>query len=352
VRISVIIPAHNAAWIVADCLQAVFQSTFRDFEVIVVNDCSTDQTAEIARGFPCTVLATSFKSGAGAARNLGAASASAEILVFVDSDVLIKPDSLAAVAAAFESEPALAGLFGSYEAATAPGNFTSVFKNLQHHYTHQTSNERANTFWSGFGAVRRTPFEEVGGFPSGRKMEDVELGYRLTLNGHRIRLRKDLRVLHCKRYTLAKLIQSDLFDRAVPWVCLMLELRIFRNDLNTRDHNVMSVPLSVLLLAWPLLDWLTASANLYVWALLPILVIGFLVLNRGFLNFVRREKGLPFAAGASVLCWLGYLYSGVGVAIGLLMYWKHRGGIPEASPARLQSAVSLNERPQPAQDAQ
>jgi glycosyltransferase involved in cell wall biosynthesis len=284
------------------------------------------------------VLSTPSKSGPGAAGNLGAASASAEILLFVDADFLIKPDSLAAVAAAFDNELTLAALFGSYE-ATTPENFTSVFKNLQHHYMHQTSNERAHTFWSGFGAVRRALFEEVGGFPGGRKMEDIELGYRLTMNGHEIRLRKDLRVLHCKRYTLAKLIRSDLFDRAVPWVFLMLELRIFRNDLNTRDHNVMSVPLSYLLLTWPLLFVLRGWTNAFVWALLPILAICFVALNRGFLNFVRREKGLPFASGAAGMCWFGYLYSGLGVAIGILLYPRSRG------PA-------LQQRPKPAQDTQ
>jgi glycosyltransferase involved in cell wall biosynthesis len=348
VPISVIVPAYNAAWILADCLEAVFQSTLLEFEVIVVDDGSTDRTAEIARQFPCKVVTTSSKSGPGAARNVGAASASAEILVFVDSDVLIKPDSLSAVAAAFASEPDLAALFGSYEAATAPGNFTSVFKNLQHHYTHQTSNERANSFWSGFGAVRRALFEEVGGFPNGRKMEDIELGYRLTLNGYQIRLRKDLRVLHCKRYTLAKLIRSDLFDRAAPWVCLMLELRIFRNDLNTRDHNVISMPLSFLLLAWPLLDGVTGWTNGYVWGLLPLLAICFLGLNRGFLNFVRREKGLIFAFAAAGMCWFGYLYSGLGLAIGVLMYLKGRSGEPATSPA----AQALQQGAEPAQDTQ
>lgn len=334
-RISVVIPAYNAAWIIADCLRAVFQSTFQEFEVIVVNDGSTDETAEIARKFPCTVLAAPAKSGPASARNIGAGAASGEILVFIDADVLIKPESLSAIDAALAAKPEIAALFGSYEAATRPGNFTSVFKNLQHHYTHQTSNEEANTFWSGFGAVRRALFDAVGGFPAGRKMEDIELGYRLTLSGYPIRLRKDLQVLHCKPYTLAKLIRSDLLDRAVPWVCLMLELRIFRNDLNMRGHNVMSVPLSFLLFAWPLLDGLMGWANVYVWALLPILVIGFLALNRGFLNFVRREKGLSFAAGASFLCWLGYLYSGLGVAIGFLIYLKNRGVVAEASPAQL-----------------
>jgi len=335
VRFSVVIPAYNAAWIIADCLRAVFQSAFTDFEVIVVDDGSTDETAEIARRFPCTVLAAPAQSGPATARNIGAAAASGDILVFIDSDVLIKPESLSAIDSAFRDEPEMAALFGSYEAATRPDNFTSVFKNLQHHYTHQTSNEQANSFWSGFGAVVRTQFNAVGGFPNGRKMEDIELGYRLTLNGQRIRLRKDLQVLHCKRYSLAKLIRSDLFDRAAPWVALMLELRIFRNDLNTRSHNVLSVPLSFLLLIWPLVDWMTAWANPYVWSLLPMLVTAFVILNRGFLNFVRGQKGLSFAAGAAVLCWLGYLYSALGIGIGVLMYWKNRGVVPEASPAEL-----------------
>jgi hypothetical protein len=139
------------------------------------------------------------------------------------------------------------------------------------------------------------------------------LGSRLHRAGHRIRLNKELQVTHLKRYTLAGLIRSDVIGRAIPWTRIMLDSRLIRNDLNTRAHNVASVPVSFLLLATLALPrlWLPLG--------LPLALV-FLALNRGFLAFTWRERGFIFLAGATMMCWLGYLYSGVGAFIGLIGY--------------------------------
>ena len=314
-RVSVIIPVFNSGKTLADCLSAVFRSSYESFDVIVVDDESTDDSASISRRFPCRVIELGRHAGAGAARNAGARVASGNILFFLDSDILVEPDTLARVVASFRERPAISGLFCSYQKDTVPSNFCSTYKNLLHHFVHQTSREEASTFCGGFGALKKEVFLAIGGFDETCKaLEDVELGYRLMLAGHKIYLNRSIQLTHCKVYSLLGLIKSDVIHRAIPWTKLMLSKRVYRNDLNTRIHHVLSVPVSFLILILIPLVFLFRPGVL----ILAVLVAAFLALNHSFLKFVWREKGAAYTATAAVVSWFGYLYSGLGLVVGLL----------------------------------
>lgn len=316
--LTVIIPVYNGQNTIRQCLEHVYSSTLKDFEVIVVDDHSTDGTARIVCGFPCVMLRTEVNSGAAAARNLGASHASSPLMYFLDADILIEPDTLEKILEEFEKRPEVCAIFGSFQKNTLHQNFVSVYKNLLQHYTHQNSNEDSTSFCGGFSLIRRDVFLAVGGLdPAYRFLEDVELGYRLHQQGYRVRLLKNLQVTHCKRFTLAGLAKSDVFERAIPWTRIMLSKHVFRNDLNTRVHNVLSVPVS-----WMMLASVALPSSLR-WVMAPLIVV-FLILNRGFLGFVLRERGLWFASRAAALCWFGYLYSAVGAAIGASGHMKAR----------------------------
>jgi GT2 family glycosyltransferase len=293
----------------------------KDFEVIVVDDRSTDGTAEIVRSFSCRLLTSAERRGAAAARNLGVKHAAGSLIYFLDADILIEPDTLDRIVEAFDRHPEVSAIFGSFGKNTVPQNFVSVYKNLLHHYTHQNSNQKAATFCGGFSGIRRDVFEDLGGFdPAYPFMEDVELGCRLYRKDYRIWLNPTLQATHCKHYTLAGLVKSDFFGRAIPWTRIILEQRVFRNDLNTRIHNVLSVPLAFLLPAGLLYP---AFRH---WLALP-LAVAFVALNRGFLGLVRRERGLWFASRAALLCWFSYLYSGVGALLGSAIFLRDRKSV-------------------------
>jgi glycosyltransferase involved in cell wall biosynthesis len=316
--LSVIVPVYNGAAALQQCLERVFSSDFSDLEVIVVLDGCTDSSAKIASSYPCKVISLPENRGPGLARNAGVKRSSGQILYFLDADVLVGPDVFPRLVEAFAAHPEYGAIFGSFEKDTGRENFVSAYKNLLHHYTHQHSNEEALTFCSGLGAVRRDAFVKIGGFdPKWWFMEDIDLGYRLHQAGYRIWLNKDLFSVHLKRHSLASLVRSDVLGRAIPWTRLMLETRLFRNDLNTRFHNVASVPVSVLLMAALL------RRDLWLPMALPLAAI-FLFLNRGFLTFLVRERGVWFAIRSAGMCWLGYLYSAVGAAAGALAYLRDR----------------------------
>ncbi len=350
ISVSVVIPVYNGQVTIAQCLEAVYASTLPDdvsnFEVIVVDDHSTDDTPKIVQNFPCLLISCPQNCGPAAARNLGASHASGNILYFLDADILLTPDTLARVLKAFDLRPGLSGLFGSFQKNTGPDNFVSVYKNYLHYFTHQNSSESAATFCGGFGAIRREAFFEVGGFdPALRFLEDVELGCRLHASGHSIWLIKDLQSTHLKRYSFASLVRTDLLGRAIPWTRIMLEARIFRNDLNTQTHNIASVPVSFAALLAPLL-WLMPDSH--AGTLLALLAMLFLTLNRGFLLFTWRERGPLFASGAALMSWFGYLYSGVGVFAGVLSHFQ-RSIRPEPSsrpPLTAKAAVPCEDHTQ------
>src|SRR5438046_3174896 len=111
VKISVVIPARDAESVLSRCLDAIEQSSHIPHELIVVDDNSTDSTAAIAHRSGAKVLKTIAQSGPGGARNLGARAATGEVLLFVDADVVIQPNTLARVLWHFQKDSLLAALF-------------------------------------------------------------------------------------------------------------------------------------------------------------------------------------------------------------------------------------------------
>jgi GT2 family glycosyltransferase len=317
--ISIIIPIYNGEKTVGDCLKSVFDSDYKDFEVVVVDDNSTDYSLNVVAGFPCKVIRMRKNIGAAAARNKGAEASRGKILFFLDSDIIIRKNTIEQIVRTFESRSDISALFCSYQKNTIPTNFFSIYKNLFHHYTHQTSHEDAATFCSGFGAIKRDVFFRLGGFDENyRSLEDIELGYRLYQSGYKICLNKNIQLTHCKKYSLLSLIKSDVINRAIPWTKIMLGKKIFKSDLNTKLNNVLSVPVSFLLLFnLPILYFFPRS--LYIFVLLSGF---FLLLNYGFYIFVLREKGVSFTIKAILMNWFNYLYSGVGLIIGILSFLK------------------------------
>ena len=92
--ISVIIPNHNSNQTLSECLDAIFSNKVKNFEVIVVDDKSTDNSIEIAKNYDCKIIELSENKGPAFARNTGANSASGDVLLFIDSDIDFDSESI------------------------------------------------------------------------------------------------------------------------------------------------------------------------------------------------------------------------------------------------------------------
>jgi len=336
--ISVIIPVRDGGLIFRRCLQGITEASPSSTEIIVVADGDTDGSWRVAEEFGVKVLRIPKPQGPARARNLGAQAAQGDILFFLDADVVIHPDGIRQVEATFRNDPQLTALFGSYDDEPGENNFLSQYKNLFHHYVHQISREEASTFWSGCGAIRRRVFLELGGFNEAYRkpcIEDIELGYRMKQAGHRIRLSKELRVKHLKRWNIRSLLKSDFFDRALPWTELVLRDRNFINDLNLRISSRLSVILIYVLLL-TLIGGIWWNWSFGVAGGLALMLF---LINIPLYRFFFQKRSFGFMLGTIPWHWLYYFYSGLAFAIGFSRFsfsrYKSTQAVSSPSPKRL-----------------
>ncbi|HEY2990314.1 MAG TPA: glycosyltransferase [Candidatus Binatia bacterium] len=323
-NISAIVPFHKESPDFRYCLEELSRTVPRPYEIIVVADGETGGLAEEAGTIGARVLRLPVAGGPARARNLGAGAATGDILLFIDSDVLVSRETIGKVAVVFKETADLAALIGSYDDEPGAVNFLSQYKNLLHHYVHQTGRVEASTFWGACGAIRRKIFFELGGFDETYRypsIEDVELGYRLKQAGYRIRLCKDLQVKHLKRWGVRSLLTADIFRRALPWTELILRHRHVLNDLNLRRSSRVSALLAVglalsLIGAWWKIGLLGRAA---------VIGILLLALNAPLYLFFFRKRGPAFTFQAVLWHWFYYLYSAVAFAAGAVLYLADSG---------------------------
>lgn len=309
--ISVIIPVYNATSTLEDCLKGVASSDYPEFEIIVVDDGSSDGSQQVAKFYTDMVSESSagVPKGPAHARNRGAEIAKGDILFFVDADVTIQPNALSEIAQTFLQHPEYIATFGSYDENPSHGEFLSQYKNLFHHFVHQQAHQDAGTFWSGCGAIYKRVFLELGGFDEVRyprpSIEDIELGYRLRAAGYKIFVNKNIQGKHLKRWTLTGLLKSDILDRGIPWTQLIMQERNLPNDLNLSfSQRISAVLLGILLLY---LSWTAVFQNI---ALLPLLVILFMLVVAGW-QFYGGMRILQLSWQGEVLAFLLIILIGV-----------------------------------------
>jgi GT2 family glycosyltransferase len=303
-----VVPVADGGATFSDCLAALSCLAPAPLELIVVDDGSTDESAARASAAGARVIRMARRAGPAAARNRGAAAAAGDVILFVDADVLVPPDTVARVRDVM-ADRSLTAVIGSYDSRpTAPG-LVSQYKNLAHRFVHQTSGPDAFTFWGACGAIRRDAFLAVGGFDEryiDPSIEDIELGYRLRRAGYRIRLEATLEVTHAKRWTLRSWLRTDIVARALPWSILLLREGRLDDGLNLRMSTRASV-----LLAWTAL--VAAIASVTVDGAGSVAIVAAILLTFADLRLWRyfiRLRGVWFTLCAAPLHWLYYLYSG------------------------------------------
>jgi len=275
---------------------------------------------DAARAAPEEVIVVSEPSFAGpaASRNAGARDAAGDVLVFVDADVEVHNDAFGRIREAFESDPALVALFGSYDDAPSAPGVVSAFRNLLHHDVHQESAGPATAFWAGLGAVRREDFLRIGGFDAERyavpSIEDIELGMRLSADGARIELMPEIQGTHLKHWSLWGMVRTDFAQRGVPWVGLIIESR-GSSALNLRMKHRLSALASVVGLGALALGRPRISLGSAV-----VLV----ALNRRFYGLLVRRRGIPEAAVGVVLHAVHHATSAAAVPFGVLRWARTR----------------------------
>jgi cellulose synthase/poly-beta-1,6-N-acetylglucosamine synthase-like glycosyltransferase len=211
---SVIVPVFNGARTLGACLDALAAQTIEPhrYEVIVVDDGSTDGSAQLADRPDIAVLRQPH-AGAAAARNRGAARARGEILLFTDADCEPSPDWIERMLAPF-ADPDVVGAKGVYRTRQRSLVARFVQAEYEEKYEWLARSERIDFVDTYAAAYRRDAFAAAGGFDASfpsAAVEDQELSYRLAEAGHRLVFVPAARVLHRHAETALRYAQRKVY---------------------------------------------------------------------------------------------------------------------------------------------
>jgi len=183
--VSVVIPTYNHAAFLSEALENVFAQTCSPLEVIVVDDGSTDETAEVLRMYERRIRVLSQANrGVAAARNAGAAVASGELLAFLDADDAWLPAKLERQVARLDSEPEIALVHcGVAEIDNRGRQFRARLDGMEGRVSTEMLFFRRGVILGGGSAavIRRAAFLDVGGFDESLSTSaDWDLYYRIA----------------------------------------------------------------------------------------------------------------------------------------------------------------------------
>ncbi|HUN57340.1 MAG TPA: glycosyltransferase [Candidatus Binataceae bacterium] len=193
--VSVIIPAYNASATLDAAIGSVLIQSYPDFEVIVINDGSTDRTAEILRGYGDRIRVVGQENrGAASARNTGLEIARGSYIAFLDADDLWKPELLARLVPVLEADPGCVLAYADLEIVDSNGHSlrTSLIGGTNAHAP--TLDEMLHRVWPIMPSavvMRKSVLEAIGGFCTEFKSctyEDLYCWMRAREHGHFIYL--------------------------------------------------------------------------------------------------------------------------------------------------------------------
>jgi glycosyltransferase involved in cell wall biosynthesis len=233
-KLSFVIPAHNEEYYIGDCLKAILaqkEGAPCEVEVIVVDNASTDRTAEIAEGFAGVKVVRESQKGIIFARHAGLLAATGDLIANVDADTRITPHWILKVAAAFKKDPKLVGLSGPFILFDAPWNVRLlawifngigyVFYLIIRFVLHAGSLLQGGNF-----VIRRDALEKIGGYDTSIEFygEDTDVARRLSKIG-KVRFTPNLPTNSSAR----RLAKEGVFRMGVRYATNIIWITFFKH---------------------------------------------------------------------------------------------------------------------------
>lgn len=308
IKATVIIPAYNSGSSIERCLGSLLNQDYPNIEVILVDDCSTDDTSALASAMGVKIISNSRNYGAGHSRNVGVEHASSDIIIFMDSDVVINRDGVSRIVKDLLTIPSIFIVYSKYSENTKHLNFISDFKNLDLVYRGFFYREYAPYGSTNFMAIRKDVFLKAKGFNPSFFVEDIEFTYRVCKGENKVFLDKNLEVDHIKRYTLYTMLKTD-FKR----VSSMMDVKKQYPKDNALCTEGITLPYYINVLL-PVL--IIISFIFKIWLSL-FLIIGFGINNQGFMRYLFRKRGIVFALKGLVVLFIEYIVVALAVFISI-----------------------------------
>ena len=211
--ISIIIPVYNSKAIIGDCIQSLLDQDYpKDkLEIIVVDNNSTDGTAETIKQYPVQYLLEDKIQSSYAARNKGAQNAKGEALLFFDADQIVEKDFLKKFARAWDDTQYSA--FGAQyipigDQKTLAGKYWHTQETTQ--FTNPADGKSFAKLGGGNTLIRKEVFHKLGGYDSNLvSWGDYDFSYRLRQAGYKVKYMDDAVIGHKERNTIQSLLRRE-----------------------------------------------------------------------------------------------------------------------------------------------
>ena len=322
-KISIIIPVYNSSLTLNECLNSIFSSDYKNYEVIIVSDRSTDNSIAIAKEYKTKIIELSQNKGPALARNKGSESADGEILLFLDSDVIINKDSLNLIIDKFKIDDvnAIQGIYShmpNYKYLA-----TQFYQSYLCYYVWPENKKYASTLVTGCFAIRKKVFNKLNGFdvkiqkPS---CEDEKFGYSLIENGYKIQILRNLQVIHKVNYGVLKFIKRRLMQES-DRIKFYLREKTYKNKI--KQSNYLRVILGIPIIAFILLTIFSSFFYYSNYILITFISLNliYIWLHIGFLKFVTKNKGIKKAFGSLFMFYLDTLLMLIALSFGSLTFF-------------------------------
>ena len=303
--VSVIIPAYNADKYLEKCLLSLTKQTFKDFEIIVVDDASQDFTFQIAQKY-AKAIKNEKNMGEGASRNKGAHVAHGEILAHTDADVILPETWLEKIVNNLKSK-GIKAVAGGY-CGSVGNSFIERFSYLELAFRRKDFAGYVNTAVSNNFACYRDVFFECGMFPEKFKCEDLRFSYEISKK-YPIFWDKENGVFHHFRpFLKAYLKQQYYFAKDTVWTYYCYPVMILK-----KTHQGKGIYGEVILMFFVLVGTFVFPV------ITPIFLSLILILNYNFLIFLKRQ-GLHIVLSSAlillrnVICVIG-IFAGIGMCL-------------------------------------
>ncbi len=316
--ISVIVPTYNSACTVKQCLASIRASEGAHYELIVADDGSADKTVSIAEQYADKILLHPRNLGRSRARNTGARAAKGDILVFIDSDIIIRRNTLAKISDFFQREPSADAVTGLLSKEHPNQDFFSQYKNYYMNYIFSKLPEKINFLFGSIYAVRKKAL--IVHDSDYELAEDSAHGQKLAKRGKELRFMKDLDVIHLKKYNFISIIKND-FRIPFNWADIFIKYRGWRHLFRNRTgylHSPKEQLVSIFLVFFIMALWLILPAKASLVYAVVFLMIAWAGMNCSFWFFLFRTKGLPFVLLAIIWTFADQIIMSAGILAGFV----------------------------------
>jgi len=289
---SIIIPTFNSAETLTKLLKSILLSTFKNFEIIVIDDSSNDKTTEIIRKYPVRYEKLKKRSGPSVARNAGAKLAKGDILFFLDADALIFKNTISEMVRGFKNNPKVHACAGrvSWKEPANPNLFTR-WKALRDfaYWSVERENKYITTVGGMISAYKKKAFWDAGGFDSkfqDTNNEDFEFAYRFSKK-YEVFFNPNLKVMH--HYGDFWGTTKKYFRRAYHWSELFAKNKAFYNEGATPKESIIGF-----LALISLVSFVLGFYNIvFLWVGIGLFLLR-LFLSRKFIILAFKEDGFWF----------------------------------------------------------